>query len=73
MSLQILHVLAEQHEVKVMPDFISDRVVVDGEEKELKHGHPIVMYKTIAYRRQVHRCCCCGCFVVTVVVVAIKT
>ena len=36
-----------------MPDFISDRVVVDGEEKDLKYGHPIVVFKTIAYGRSV--------------------
>ena len=36
-----------------MPDFISDRVVVDGEEMDLKYGHPIVVFKTIAYGRSV--------------------
>ncbi|KAK7105729.1 uncharacterized protein [Littorina saxatilis] len=49
---QALEILAEQHQVEIIPDFISDRVMVDGKQQIVKHGHPIVMYKTIAYGRE---------------------
>lgn len=50
---QILQILAEEHEIQVVPDFMSDRVIVDGQEHEVKFGMPIIKYKTIAYGQSV--------------------
>ncbi|KAK7112847.1 hypothetical protein V1264_012232 [Littorina saxatilis] len=49
---QILQILAEQREVKIVPDFMTDRVLMDGQDINLQFGSPIIKYKTIAYGRQ---------------------
>lgn len=51
---QILQILAEQREVKIVPDFMTDRVLMDGQDINLQFGSPIIKYKTIAYGRLVY-------------------
>ena len=50
---QILQIIAEEHVIQLVPDFMSDRVIVNGQEQDVRFGVPIIKYKTIAYGQSV--------------------
>ena len=50
---QVLQLLAEDHEIVLTPDILSDSVTLDGESIKLVPGEPVVFYKQIAYGQYV--------------------